>query len=103
MNVFGDCPVRNTSITIKNGPYKGNTFDAEDWARNVMAKGAGWPQDIGNPAVIQFWALRPDLLKSAEKNEVEYMRVALTGIYGHIGWSGCLLMPEELGIEVDDV
>lgn len=100
MSVFGECSVKNTSMTVKSGPFNGATFEAEDWARNVMAKSIDWVSDIGNPAVIQFLALRPDLLKSIQVNKVELMRVALTGIYGHVGWSGCILMPEELGIEV---
>ena len=101
MRIFGDCPVKNISITVKSGPFSSTTFEAEDWARNVMAEGIDWVSDIGNPAVIQFLALRYDLLKSIQSNKVELMRVALTGIYGHIGWAGCILMPEELGIEVD--
>jgi hypothetical protein len=48
-----------------------------------------------------FWLKRLDLLKNAQENMVELMRVGLTGLYGHIGMSGHLMMPEELGIEVD--
>lgn len=101
MNVFGKCPAIDEEVEIKSGPMAGEKFRVEDWARNVMAKGTEWPLDIGNPAVILFWSERTDLLAEARAEQVEFLRVALSGIYGHVGWSGCILMPEELGIEVN--
>lgn len=101
MSVFGECPVKGMDVTVKSGPMVGETFKAEDWARNVMAKGPGWPSDVGNPSVIVFLVARPELVKAMDTSPVEFIRVGLTGIYGHVGWSGCIVMPDELGIEVD--
>ena len=99
MNVFGDCPLKGADIVIESGSMAGASFKVEGWARDIMAKGPDWASDMGNPAVLNFWLQRPDLLKDAQENMVEFMRVGLTGLYGHVGWSGCLVMPEELGIE----
>lgn len=102
MNVFEECPIKGREVVITSGSMAGETFEVEDWARNVMAKGPDWVSDIGNPAVLNFWLQRPDLSKNVQENIVEFMRVGLAGIYGHVGWSGYIVMPEELGIEVDD-
>lgn len=96
MNLFGDCPLKGNEVTIKSGPLAGASFEVEDWARNVMAKKIDWPQDLGNPAVHFFWRDRKDLLKRVLSDGVEYVRLCLTGLYGHIGYSGHLVMLDEL-------
>lgn len=96
MNLFGECPLKGNEVTIKSGPLAGVSFEVEDWARNVMAKKIDWPQDLGNPAVLFFWRDRKDLLERVISDGVEYVRVCLTGLYGHIGYSGHLVMLDEL-------
>lgn len=101
MNIFGECPVKGADIVIESGPMAGEVFQVEDWARNVMAKGIEWPSDLRNSSVLMFWMHRQDLLKGVQASQLEYFRTSLTGLYGHIGMYGHLMMPEELGIEVD--
>ena len=102
MNVFGECPVKGKTLEIKSGKMAGAKFEAEDWARNVMAEGLQWASDVRNPAVLLFWTNRVELCQAAMNDQVELSRVALSGIYGHVGWSGCIMLPEELEIEVDE-
>lgn len=101
MNVFEECPIKGREVVIMSGNMAGKTFEVEDWARNVMAEGLDWLSDTGNPAVLLFLVDRIDLIERVGENPVEFLRVALSALYGHIGMSGCILMPEELGIEVD--
>lgn len=101
MNVFEECPIKDREVIITSGSMAGETFEVEDWARNVMAKGVEWPSDMGNPAVLLFLVNRRDLIERMRVNQVEFLRVALSALYGHVGMSGCIVMPEELGIEVE--
>lgn len=100
MNVFGECPIKGSAIVVEKGPMAGETFVVEDWARNPMKEHFDWPSDIQNPAVLMFWANHQELLKDVQANKIEYIRVAITALYGHVGWAGCIAMPDELGIEV---
>ena len=100
MNVFEECPIKGREVVITSGSMAGEIFEVEDWARNVMAKGVEWPSDMGNPAVLLFLVNRRELIRGMEANKVEFLRVALSALYGHIGMSGCIMMPEELEIEM---
>lgn len=97
MNPFGTCPFKGMEMEIRDGYMAGETIIVEDWAREVLEKGVEWPSDIGNPSVLMFLVNRKELLDEIQSNKVEYLRVCLTGIYGHVGWSGCIVLPEELG------
>ena len=96
LDVFGDFPYKGMPLRVKGSKPDDEPFVAEDWARNVMKEGIGWPSDMGNPSVIVFWTKRVDKLLADKDNAVEGARIALSGIYGHIGWSGCIMLPEEL-------
>ena len=102
MNVFDEFPLKDKAVEVKGGPMKGKLFQAEDWARNVMARGVEWPSDIGNPSVLMFWASRQELCERVQSDEVEFMRVCLSGVYGHVGWSGCIVMADELDTDGDE-
>lgn len=101
MNVFADCPLKGAELSIQSGPMKGEIFIVEGWARDIMEKRLDWPSDMGNPAVLNFWMQRQATLTLARMNSVECARVALTGLYGHVGWAGYLMLPEELGVEMN--
>lgn len=101
MNAFGECPLKGKKVEIKSGPLMGETIEVEDWARNVMAMRLEWPSDVRNPGVLVFLTRRLELVKAMEEDSLEYVRVCVTGIYGHVGQSGCIVMPEELEAEVE--